>query len=201
MQRDSMTYCGEPEDKEDYAVWRATFDLSAKKSEIGKITTDNAFMAELQSRIVPIIVEYDDFWTRYFFGCVRVCVCACMCACVRVSGIPYHVYNTHITSHHVPHTSMHLSYLVHTNTGTHACLPLCTCMECKHVLHAVLPLHVNTCAPNVLAPLSTCMYELCMCVRVCVKIPQAAAEGGAAPGAHTAGQVAADGGGGHGLGR
>eukprot|EP00798_Chlamydomonas_sp_ICE-L_P012554 gene12554-15776_t len=51
MQRDSSTYCDEPEDKEEYMKWRETF----------------SFMAELQSRIVPIIVEEEDFWSRYFF--------------------------------------------------------------------------------------------------------------------------------------
>jgi hypothetical protein len=27
----------------------------------------NAFMAELQSRIVPLLVEKEDFWARYFY--------------------------------------------------------------------------------------------------------------------------------------
>jgi hypothetical protein len=27
----------------------------------------NAFMSELQARIVPILVEYEDFWLRYFY--------------------------------------------------------------------------------------------------------------------------------------
>jgi hypothetical protein len=29
----------------------------------------NAFMAELQSRIVPLLVEKEDFWARYFYRC------------------------------------------------------------------------------------------------------------------------------------
>jgi hypothetical protein len=29
----------------------------------------NAFMAELQSRIVPLLVEKEDFWSRYFYRC------------------------------------------------------------------------------------------------------------------------------------
>lgn len=43
------------------------FDLGSRKGEIEAITGGNAFMAELQSRIVPLIVEYEAFWTRYFF--------------------------------------------------------------------------------------------------------------------------------------
>ena len=44
-----------------------TFDLEAHKGQIEAIVKDNTFMAELQSRIVPLIVEYSAFWTRYFY--------------------------------------------------------------------------------------------------------------------------------------
>ncbi|KAL3682998.1 hypothetical protein R1sor_001020 [Riccia sorocarpa] len=67
MQRDSSTYCDEPEDEEDYTSWRSSFKLADKKGDIETITKDNAFMQELQARIVPLIVEYDVFWTRYFY--------------------------------------------------------------------------------------------------------------------------------------
>ncbi|KAG2492450.1 hypothetical protein HYH03_009392 [Edaphochlamys debaryana] len=67
MQRDSSTYCDEPEDAEDFARWRSGFSLDAVKADIAKLTADNAFMGELHSRLVPIIVEDDDFWSRYFY--------------------------------------------------------------------------------------------------------------------------------------
>lgn len=67
MQRDSGTYCDEPDDTEEYRAWLAAFDLTARRSDIDELLAGNAFMAELQSRIVPLIVEYDDFWTRYFY--------------------------------------------------------------------------------------------------------------------------------------
>jgi hypothetical protein len=67
MQRDSSTYCDEPEDAEEYARWKAGFSLEGVKADIARILSDNAFMAELQSRLVPIIVEHEDFWHRYFF--------------------------------------------------------------------------------------------------------------------------------------
>lgn len=67
MQRDSATYCEEPADSEDYQAWRAGFDLSSYRPAVEALTQENAFMAELQARIVPIIVEYDAFWTRYFY--------------------------------------------------------------------------------------------------------------------------------------
>ena len=43
------------------------FDLEGRTDDIEAITRDNTFMAELQSRIVPLIVQYDVFWTRYFY--------------------------------------------------------------------------------------------------------------------------------------
>ena len=43
------------------------FDLEGRTEDIEAITRDNTFMAELQSRIVPLIVQYDVFWTRYFY--------------------------------------------------------------------------------------------------------------------------------------
>lgn len=67
MQRDSATYCDEPADTADYQAWRSNFDLTSYKSAVAQLITDNAFMAELQARIVPVIVEYDAFWTRYFY--------------------------------------------------------------------------------------------------------------------------------------
>lgn len=67
MQRDSSTYCDEPEDQEDYQAWLGGFDLGTRKADIEQIIKDNAFMSELQARIVPLIVEYDAFWTRYFY--------------------------------------------------------------------------------------------------------------------------------------
>ena len=48
-------------------AWLDTFDLAARKPDIDGIIAENAFMAELQARIVPLIVQYNDFWTRYFY--------------------------------------------------------------------------------------------------------------------------------------
>ncbi len=32
-----------------------------------RIAASNAFMSQLESRIVPAIVDYDTFWLRYFY--------------------------------------------------------------------------------------------------------------------------------------
>lgn len=67
MQRDSSTYCDEPEDEDDYVAWLASFDLEVRRPDVDALIASNTFMAELQARIVPVIVEYDAFWTRYFY--------------------------------------------------------------------------------------------------------------------------------------
>jgi len=67
IQRDSSTYCDEPEDLEDYARFGAGFVLAEKQADIDALLKSNAFMAELHSRIVPLIVENGDFWARYFY--------------------------------------------------------------------------------------------------------------------------------------
>jgi len=67
MQRDSATYCDEPADTADYQAWRSKFNLASYKPAVDDLIADNAFMAELQARIVPVIVEYEAFWTRYFY--------------------------------------------------------------------------------------------------------------------------------------
>eukprot|EP00898_Chlorokybus_atmophyticus_P001742 jgi/Chlat1/2569/Chrsp175S02414 len=67
MQRDSSTYCDEPEDAADYAAWKEAFRMEDKQADIEGVLKDNAFMQELQTRIVPLIVERETFWMRYFY--------------------------------------------------------------------------------------------------------------------------------------
>ncbi|CAI6001180.1 unnamed protein product [Closterium sp. NIES-64] len=71
MQRDSSTYCDEPEDTDDFAKWVESFDLKNREADVEAVLKDNAFMQELQSRIVPLIVERETFWTRYFYRLYR----------------------------------------------------------------------------------------------------------------------------------
>ncbi|UPQ98190.1 BSD domain-containing protein [Chloropicon primus] len=67
MQRDSSTYCDEPEDFLYFETWGSHFDLKDYKAQVEETLKGNAFMLELQSRIVPLIVDYETFWTQYFF--------------------------------------------------------------------------------------------------------------------------------------
>jgi hypothetical protein len=68
MQRDSSTYCDEPPDAADYAAWRgASFDLAAHEPRIAALLAANALVRELEERLVPLLVERDEFWSRYFY--------------------------------------------------------------------------------------------------------------------------------------
>jgi len=67
LQRNSSTYCDEPEDGAAFAEWAAGFDLAQRRPAIAAVLAENAFMAELHSRVVPLIVEADVFWQRYFY--------------------------------------------------------------------------------------------------------------------------------------
>ncbi|KAJ9523234.1 hypothetical protein QJQ45_024023 [Haematococcus lacustris] len=67
MQRDSATYCEEPADTADFAAWQTGFSVQAVQQDIDRLLGENTFMAELHSRIVPVIVEAEVFWARYFY--------------------------------------------------------------------------------------------------------------------------------------
>ena len=71
LQRDSSTYCEAPggADEASFASFLDSFDPSAPPTaaRIAALLGRNAFMAELRSRIVPLVVSETDFWARYFF--------------------------------------------------------------------------------------------------------------------------------------
>lgn len=52
MQRDSSTYCDEPEDEDDYVAWLASFDLEVRRPDVDALIASNTFMAELQVRYI-----------------------------------------------------------------------------------------------------------------------------------------------------
>ena len=74
MQRDSATYCDEPEDLAGFERWTSGFDADspAVVTEIESVLEGNAFMAELQARIVPLVVTREEFWQRYFYALRRI---------------------------------------------------------------------------------------------------------------------------------
>ena len=74
MQRDSATYCDEPEDLAGFERWTSGFDADSPTvvTEIESVLEGNAFMAELQARIVPLVVTREEFWQRYFYALRRI---------------------------------------------------------------------------------------------------------------------------------
>ena len=70
MQRDSSTYCDEPADAAAYAAFAATFDAASDETKIAveALLAANSFMKVMSGRIVPAVVAYDVFWSRYFFN-------------------------------------------------------------------------------------------------------------------------------------
>ena len=52
MQRDSSTYCDEPEDEEDYEAWRQEFRVEEREVDVEKIVTGNTFMQVSESELI-----------------------------------------------------------------------------------------------------------------------------------------------------
>ncbi|PKU69332.1 BSD domain-containing protein C22A12.14c [Dendrobium catenatum] len=67
MQADPSTFSEEPEDSEDFLKWRTEFKLEGKEEEIEILCYDNGTLEGLFEKLVPSVVDYDTFWTRYFY--------------------------------------------------------------------------------------------------------------------------------------
>lgn len=69
LQRSGATYCDEPADKEQFAAFLEAYDEESRQEEARLILASNTFMADLHSRLVPLVISDDTFWQRYFFRC------------------------------------------------------------------------------------------------------------------------------------
>lgn len=67
MQRNSATYCEEPQDAAGYNAWLQSFETRERTADIEGVRQETPFMVELESRIVPVIVDSPTFWRRYFY--------------------------------------------------------------------------------------------------------------------------------------
>ncbi|KAL4205407.1 hypothetical protein AMTRI_Chr01g114440 [Amborella trichopoda] len=68
LQGDLNTYCEEPEDLVDFDKWRLGFVLEDKKNEIEVVCGEsNGVMEGILGKLVPRVVDYETFWTRYFY--------------------------------------------------------------------------------------------------------------------------------------
>ena len=69
IQRDSGTYCEAPEDDDVlFQEFNKNWTLENAREDIDSVLKEAPFMRELRGRIVPLIVDEDDFWRRYFFA-------------------------------------------------------------------------------------------------------------------------------------
>eukprot|EP00892_Ulva_mutabilis_P005022 jgi/Ulvmu1/2892/UM146_0034.1 len=67
LQRSGATYCDEPSEKEQFAAFLEAYDREVRQAEAEQILASNNFMADLHSRLVPLVISDDTFWQRYFF--------------------------------------------------------------------------------------------------------------------------------------
>eukprot|EP01116_Phalansterium_solitarium_P019035 TRINITY_DN5206_c1_g1_i1.p1 TRINITY_DN5206_c1_g1~~TRINITY_DN5206_c1_g1_i1.p1 ORF type:complete len:336 (+),score=95.30 TRINITY_DN5206_c1_g1_i1:85-1092(+) len=67
LQSELSTFCTDPTDAEEYAEWQKTFAINEKTDEISRLLTSNEKTREIHTKVVPLAVTYNDFWTRYYF--------------------------------------------------------------------------------------------------------------------------------------
>lgn len=67
IQTDASTYCEEPEDLDDYNMWRLGFVLEEKREEIEGLIEENGAIESIYKKVVPDSVDHQTFWSRYFY--------------------------------------------------------------------------------------------------------------------------------------
>ncbi|XP_042476505.1 BSD domain-containing protein 1-like [Macadamia integrifolia] len=67
VQTDVNTYCGEPEDLDDFNKWKSGFVLEEKAEEIETLCRENGVMEGIYVTLVPSAVDHEIFWSRYFY--------------------------------------------------------------------------------------------------------------------------------------
>ncbi|KAL1200411.1 hypothetical protein V5N11_032239 [Cardamine amara subsp. amara] len=67
IQSDKDTYVKVPNDSEEFENWSLGFKLEEKKNEIFYLTNGNKSVKEMYEKIVPMEVDDESFWRRYFY--------------------------------------------------------------------------------------------------------------------------------------
>ncbi|XP_008812007.1 BSD domain-containing protein C22A12.14c-like [Phoenix dactylifera] len=67
VQCDQKTFLEEPEDVEDFEIWRTGFELAEKEEEIERLGYENGILKGVIEKLVPDVVDYETFWSRYFY--------------------------------------------------------------------------------------------------------------------------------------
>lgn len=67
IQSDPKTYSDEPEDAEDFGKWKSGFLLEEKAEEIENLFGENGTVEVIYGKLVPSVVDRENFWSRYFY--------------------------------------------------------------------------------------------------------------------------------------
>ncbi|CAA7400046.1 unnamed protein product [Spirodela intermedia] len=67
IQADLSTVTEEPEDAEDFRSWLAGFSLPEREKEIKNLLEESRALQGNLARLVPDVIDYDTFWSRYFY--------------------------------------------------------------------------------------------------------------------------------------
>ncbi|KAF5193627.1 Bsd domain-containing protein [Thalictrum thalictroides] len=67
IQCDKNTYCEELDDLDDFGKWKLGFVLEEKNEEIENLLEENVVMEEVFAKLVPSVVDFETFWSRYFY--------------------------------------------------------------------------------------------------------------------------------------
>lgn len=72
VQCDIKTYCDEPEDLGEYVEWKKGFLIEEKIGEIEDLVEENGVIQEIYDEVVPVKVDHEAFWCRYFYRVFKV---------------------------------------------------------------------------------------------------------------------------------
>ncbi|CAA6662137.1 unnamed protein product [Spirodela intermedia] len=67
LQSNPGTFTEGPEDAEDFGMWAADFQLGEKEEEIESLLAENEALEVNLEKLVPVHLDYETFWTRYFY--------------------------------------------------------------------------------------------------------------------------------------
>ncbi|KAM0947749.1 putative BSD domain-containing protein [Dioscorea sansibarensis] len=67
IQTDPATFTEEPEDGDEFNKWKEGFKLEEKGEEIEGLLYENSQLEGFVEKLVPGVVDFGTFWTRYFY--------------------------------------------------------------------------------------------------------------------------------------
>ncbi|XP_066314166.1 BSD domain-containing protein C22A12.14c-like [Miscanthus floridulus] len=68
LRADPATFTEEPEDSEGFGRWSASFSIDEVKEQIEAVLRESPGLESFVERLVPSVVDYETFWSRYFFA-------------------------------------------------------------------------------------------------------------------------------------